>query len=70
MIYSGNTEKLLALPCASVYICGFLFFGVVLTSYSAISPLTLPVFCISASVVGRKLRNKTGCVCADWVVLG
>lgn len=54
---------------ASVHICGFLFFGVVFISCSAVSPLTLIVFCICTSVVGTKLRNKTGCVHADWVAL-
>lgn len=47
----------------------FFFFGVVFISCSAVSPLTLIVFCICTSVVGMKLRNKTGCVHADWVAL-
>lgn len=57
MIYSENREA----TCPSTFILAYIcisFFGVVFISYSAY----LIVFCICASVVRRKLRNKTGCV--------
>lgn len=63
MIYSENREA----TCPSTFILAYMwisFFGVVFISYSAVSPLIFIVFCICASVVRRKLRNKTGCVCA------